>query len=808
MRLSSDVRRLFLSVAGGLAFALALLFGAGAFSPDEARALDPATKPQPRYFNPVTVDEAKAFRRIIEASYGPDEAKKTTARKILNRQALRTIPRFTPAAVGAGAGAGAAIGAPVALGALAAGAWTVVGLELYYLPCWECSPIKSTMSPELRYAEGAIAGAVEVNHTSNTPGNARGQAIVTYMEASRQADGTKATVVAYGYRNAIEIESYYGFQYNHWADFPALSIYNYSAQAWNSAEYWKGPDLVKPPPYKKSGTARVSDVTDNRALTVVTPEGNKQLCAANGGACNTKVTPPTLETGSWDGAAQGTPFRATPQESNDFINSVVADTAAPEVVPEEDMPPAPEPDPDWDPNTDPFSPLFDPFADPEGDPDGDRIPNREDDDPEGDGDPDEDGDPNEHPRPIPYAPTDDPEGDGDTDGDGDPDETNPYSPQPDPYDPQTNPDGDPDGDGIPNKDDPGPATPTSPEELPEDHPYADPDTDGQPNREDPDDDGDGIPDEDDPLPFVPTDPGELPDDHPYADPDVDGEPNKDDQDDDGDGAPDTTDPSPSNPSEPGTDPDGDGDPNQSDPDDDNDGVPDTEDPAPYDPSKPEDAPQGDPDGDGQPNDQDQDDDNDGTPDADDPAPYDPTQPGDGTDPGPDRDADGTPDSTDPEPDNPQVPEGGPDGDPDADGSPNKWDPAPSDGSNPQGGPQGDPDGDGVPNTQDPAPNDPSNPGDQTGGTCPAPRQASFDLPELDVGTIFPFSLVVWGWEAMAQLAAPPTAPRFEMGFLGVVDFSQSPAAQSFASLARTCIWLVGGVGMAFVFYTWIRSGSS
>lgn len=48
---------------------------------------------------------------------------------------------------------------------------------------------------------------------------------------------------------------------------------------------------------------------------------------------------------------------------------------------------------------------------------------------------------------------------------------------------------------------------------------------------------------------------------------------------------------------------------------------------------------------------------------------------------------------------------------------------------------------------------------------------------------------------------------FNLGVIGTVDMAEG-GFDGIVKTARTIIWLVSGVGMAFVFYTWIRSGSS
>lgn len=561
------------------------------------------TSTPPRWFDPVSSKEADVFRKVIEASYGPDDAKRATARSIIRRNLVRTVPRAVPYILGKGGLIGTAVGT-----------WTVVGLELYYLPCWECSPRVERTGMEFSNAQGSRITYATVDGRSSGARAAVGY--ITYAAAyNLDGRGYVSVGTAGGVKSWRVVadpntgEDVYTAGVIGGAVRPA-SYSGYSASVQLNYDYGCSSPCG---PYAPVVYVRTSSYESP------VPDGSYDVLALQNGSnvvvgtisSGDKVRYPTIDVGAATEAPSGSPtFSSIPTEGNAFINNVVADPQTKPLVDPMDVPEQ-EPDPDWDPNTDPFSPLFDPFEDPEGDPDDDGIPNKDDPDPEGDEDPDGDGDPNEHPVIAPWPQTDDPE------EDGDPDETNP-APTPAP--------------------------------LPGDDPYADPDRDGEPNETDPDDDGDGVPDGDDPAPF---DPG-VPSDAPKGDPDGDGQPNETDPDDDGDGFPDTNDPSPYDPSQPGTDPNG---------DEDSDGVPNADDPAPNDKNQPE--PNGDPDGDGIPNsedpapgdpnvpDQSSDQDQDGVPDFQDPAPNDKSQP----DPTGDPDGDGVPNSEDPAPGDPNVPEG-------------------------------------------------------------------------------------------------------------------------------------------------------
>lgn len=731
----------------------------------------PAAPPSaPRYFDPVSVEEKRIFDKIVERSYGSNTAQKEAARRVLNRQLLRTVPRFVPTVAGAGSVAAAGVGV-AALGGLAVGVWGVVGMEIYYLPCWECQSSSVYASPEVRFAQGAMAA-----HSESGNGD-RAQAWVTYASANRSA-GNQVERAIYGQRRV-----------NKWWTYGSGAGYTYSAQFPDiTSLQWPGQIQAvqaTPPSYARSAN-RTESYNHSGSVTysisgTFQPGSNpasgqrvKTLCPSSPPAvCSSGGPLPTVEAGSWSGpkASTSPTIRTTADEGNRFINSVVADPEAPVVVPEE----APDPDSPPDESTPmPAEMPPDPFEDPEGDPDKDGQPNRTDPDPEGDQDPDGDGDPNEHRPTAPWPATDDPEGDGDPDGDGDPNETNPY-PDPPP--------------------------------LPDDDPNADPDEDGEPNTTDPDDDGDGIPDEEDPEPYTPTQPGELPDDHRYADPDEDGEPNRTDPDDDGDGFPDEADPEPVNPAVPADDVD-----------DDDDGIPDRDDPAEKERLKPYAvpiSPVGAPDQDG-----------DGYSDEQDPKPAEPLVPD------PDHDNDGTPNKTDrnddmdrriepqPDPANPTEPgdpvdpnnpsrPGNP-GDPAVAGEPanpseRPWNPPtdqapmdPGDTSNPN-----------VPETPDagadPVPGEPGWPeaggggggGDET-AACETIQPYRFDLPELQLFNVFPFSLILKAWLLFQSLVATPERPSFDLPMFGTVTVP--PAMDAGIGWFRAAVTVTFLMGMCFMFY--------
>lgn len=457
--------------------------------------------------------------------------------------------------------------------------------------------------------------------------------------------------------------------------------------------------------------------------------------------------------------------------SNDFVNDVAQRGCPSGTVAAPEAPPAPEVCPDYFPEE--WEEEFEeetnpaPGESPYDDPDEDGIPNHQDDDDDGDGVPDEED-------PSPYVPLPESPG-GDPDEDGTPNRDDP----------------DDDNDGIPDEDDPEPFSPTDPATLPQDHPYADPDEDGDPNRTDPDQDGDGIPNEDDPDPYAPTDPTTLPEDHPYADPDEDGEPNRTDPDQDGDGVPNEDDPAPFDPTVPGTEPDPD--PGN---DRDADDVPDTIDPAPDDPLTP--ARWSEPDTD-----------EDWMPDERDPAPNDPAVPTSEPTPDSDEDQDGTPNIHDPSPTDPTIP-GEPTSDPDQDGTETKRDPDPYRQTYPEGEPSADPDNDGIPTSGDQYPETPNLPGEpptnDTGESCPVARSATFEIPEVQYEDVFPFSLILYCWDALGDLVGQSDPPSFELSLLGTVSVPAS--AEVAVGIVRNCIAFVFAVGACLWFYRYISGKGS
>jgi hypothetical protein len=339
------VRRLSLASFAGIAFALALLFGAGAFSPDEARALDPATAP--KYFDPVTRKEADIFKKIIEASYGDDSTRRQAARNVLRRSLQTSAPRM----VGTVAGKGGLVGAAV-------GVWAVVGLEVVFLPCWECSSQTIPTGVDVAPAQGSILTYDTTGHSST--GTQTTVGVVSHVEWVVRNDGKAeagCTVSAY-VKNWEEVTNRYGTFY-------------YSGQVGCRVGF-VGPLLtadsspsdvtLKPRPLLDvSGTTQ--------GVVSAVPPYDQVESRVRGSWESVRTLPlspgdhsyrvPTWDVGE---VREGVPspstpvITMTPSEGTRFVNTVVADPQAPEVVPDEDIP-LYEPDPDWDPNTDPFSPC-------------------------------------------------------------------------------------------------------------------------------------------------------------------------------------------------------------------------------------------------------------------------------------------------------------------------------------------------------------------------------------------------------------------------------------------------------------------
>lgn len=380
---------------------------------------------------------------------------------------------------------------------------------------------------------------------------------------------------------------------------------------------------------------------------------------------------------------------------------------------------------------------------------------------------------------APVDPTEDPDDDGvpnvddpDDDGDGVPDVDDPAPYNPTVPAPNTTPDrDDEDGDGIPDTDDPYPYDPTHPEDAPS----SDPDEDGIPNVDDPDDDNDGIPDEDDPEPYTPTDPGEMPDDSPFGDPDEDGDPNRLDRDDDGDGGEDWKDEERFVPLAIPW-----GDPGQ--PDEDEDGVPTIEDPWPGNPFAPADPGL--------------DEDEDGIPDFQDPKPTDtevpwaPPNPYSAPSPG----APGDPGPNSPnQPGQDTIPENPPNTEYPTNPGWRGTEPV-ADPTNPTapGEPisRGEPDDPTIPGSPDPP---------RDGGTCPSTRAPNLDLPEVPLEDVFPFSLLLYAWDALGDLVGAPAAPEFDFPEpIGTVTVPAS--ADAAMGIIRGIIGFVTVSGMCFFFY--------
>jgi hypothetical protein len=85
-----------------------------------------------------------------------------------------------------------------------------------------------------------------------------------------------------------------------------------------------------------------------------------------------------------------------------------------------------------------------------------------------------------------------------------------------------------------------------------------------------------------------------------------------------------------------------------------------------------------------------------------------------------------------------------------------------------------------------------------GSTCPIPYQATFELPEMRLGSVFPFSLVLWLWDALGDLSGPPVAPSFDLGGFGTITVPA--AANGAVSVVRNTISFAVACGMMLLFY--------
>lgn len=677
----------------------------------------------------------------------------TKARNIVQRQLLKSAPRF----------AGSTLGKTGLVGA-AAGVWTVVGLELYYLPCWECDGRSIQVASQQKVADGAFVARWR-EYLGSSYGQTDGVSFVTYASAKRDSSNLLKTEL-YTTNKVLRWGYYFnGVEHSWRANVGSVGMYSSANDPTDVSK--TGANLSSAPNYERYRSRPGSATFAGQVMLEATTGNNgsysfqrKQMCAYQG-PCVGGVSFPTVESGTMTQGSLGgdaSPFKTTASEGNQFISSVVAD-------PETETLPIPDYPPNWDDLPDPPA---DPYENPDADPDKDGTPNRTDDDPEGDGDPDGDGNPNEHPRVTPY-----PEN-PDTDGDGVPDTTDP----------------DDDNDGLPDTEDPNPYVADPPPDA---------DKDGDPDSTDPDDDNDGIPETDDPEPKTPTNPATLPKDHPYADPDEDGTPNKDDPDNDGDGTPDTEDPEPNNPEVGAPDLDKDGIPDKSDGDQDGDGVPDWEDIERRTQAVPNQTPDGD---------------DDGVPDWSDPWPGNPYAP---ADPTKDGDSDDVPDYKDPEPAQPNVPmspwpSGSPGDVPSNPGEPNMT----ANPTNPNHPPSSstpaqptDPSSPLDPNApiNPSAPENPGEPGGPPGegDGCPVARESAFKLPTIEVASVFPFNLVIWCYGAVASLHKPPSAPEWEVPFLGTMNLSTQ---EGLFGAVRTVLTSLILIALVMGWYSYIKGSEA
>ncbi|WP_047866718.1 MULTISPECIES: chromosomal replication initiator protein DnaA [Actinomycetota] len=91
---------------------------------------------------------------------------------------------------------------------------------------------------------------------------------------------------------------------------------------------------------------------------------------------------------------------------------------------------------------------------------------------------------------------------------------------------------------------------------------------------------------------------------------------------------------------------------------------------------------------------------------------------------------------------------------------------------------------------------PGNPTKQGGSTCSSPREFSFDLPEMEPGSVFPFSLILGLLEIVGSLVSTPEAPTFNLPPFGMVT-----VPQSFHNVIQVVKNLMG-VGLVFGMSLW------
>lgn len=745
-----------LAALGAVLFSALILQGVGVFSPASALAQTVAPSAD-------VLDEREVFRlrKFLEKTKPSDfvsPSDSAVRQRAVTTAARSRVPSLAPHLITKGGLAG-----------VAAGIWIHNGITLYHGLQGDAAPPPLVLDTEFRQAEydlnGINMGAAITKGYVN--GVVTGSGMLTKVRYAVQNGQCTVTATMVGKSSAAPNQSHFGYT--------GVGAAGSASVGCSSGRHWMVTPTTGNLASGQEFTSPAATAGTTGMVQIYTYDSNGGVGPKNLGAPfpakdGWSWANPVYDWGSTSVAAAPGPNNLEVQapETNAIYNDVQSQTCTPEAPPTEVCPDFfPE---EWE-DEYPTDPNGDPAAEPYADPDKDGQPNH-----------------------------------------SDPDDDN---------------------DGIPDEQDPV-ITP-----LPITDPNADPDEDGDPNKTDPDDDNDGIPDADDPEPSVPTDPSTLPVEHPYGDPDADGIPNKDDPDDDGDGDPDTTDPAPTDPAVESPDTDGDGIPDRDDEDDDNDGTPDVDDPAPTDPTE-----DGDLDKDGllDPNDGDQDGDN--IPDWEDVGERDKSSPVAPTAPALDGDEDGIPDWSDPWPGNPYAP-AEPTRDDDLDKVPDYKDPVIGDPAVPMqpwppGSPGDSPGNPGKPNIPSNPPNtnyptsptmpaDPANPSSwpsdptspvststpinpaepmppgEAGGpppgfqaSCPVCPVAKFDLPKMELASVFPFSLLLWVWSALGQLAAPPVAPSFDFGQFGVISLGGSWSGA--VGMIRTAIGLLCLCGMLLWFY--------
>lgn len=264
--------------------ALVALFVAG--EPSLAREPTPTCSPANCVTKPHEVEQIK---RAIEATKSTNEAERIAARAFVRKHFYKALPRLAPAVL------------KKPLLTAAAGAWTVVGLELYYLPCWECGERSVKYGAEVALHPDAISG-----FSRDSDGTVNAQGWVTRYKYSRTysaAIDTEYSLVGYTryvFYNGTERKLAYP---------PHLSVHATGAVTGGNPVFNEGLPPVADPVLPSPQHAEGSGWTTSGAITLDYSRANsgsgewgkiysKPLCPAGYSPCQGDVSPPTYAVGS------------------------------------------------------------------------------------------------------------------------------------------------------------------------------------------------------------------------------------------------------------------------------------------------------------------------------------------------------------------------------------------------------------------------------------------------------------------------------------------------------------------------------